>query len=57
MLLTAKMMLYSLRKTDKARHWENAIARLINEGKVKAYDMGGKNSTMDVAEEVAKFVG
>lgn len=57
MLLTAKMMLDWLKESDKATRLESAIARVIKEGKVKTYDMGGKNSTMEVAEEVARFVG
>lgn len=57
MLLTAKMMLDWLGEADKATRLENAIARVIKEGKVKTYDMGGKSSTMEVAEEVAKYAG
>ncbi|HVZ95096.1 MAG TPA: isocitrate/isopropylmalate dehydrogenase family protein [Phycisphaerales bacterium] len=57
MLLTAKMMLDWLGESDKANRLETAIARVIKEGKVKTYDMGGKNTTLEVAEEVAKYVG
>ena len=28
---------------------------MIKEGKVKTYDMGGKNTTLEVAKEVAKY--
>jgi isocitrate/isopropylmalate dehydrogenase len=36
---------------------EAAIARVIKEGKVKTYDMGGKNTTIEVAKEVARYAG
>lgn len=57
MLLTAKMMLDWLKESDKATRLESAIARVIKEGKVKTYDMGGKNTTIEVAKEVAKYAG
>ncbi len=34
---------------------KSAVARVIKEGKVRTYDMGGKDSTIDVAREVAKY--
>ena len=34
---------------------EGAIARVVKEGKVRTYDMGGKSSTLDVAKEIAKY--
>jgi len=55
MLLTAKMMLDWLKETDKAQRLESAVTRVIKEGKVRTYDMGGKDSTIDVAKEVAKY--
>lgn len=57
MLLTAKMMLDWLKESDKATRLEAAISRVIKEGKVKTYDMGGKNTTIEVAKEVAKYAG
>ena len=54
MLLTGKMMLDWLEESDKATRLENAIATVIEEGKVKTYDMGGNNTSLDVAEEVAR---
>ena len=45
MLLTAKMMLDWLGEKDKATRLEAAIARVIKEGKVRTYDMGGKNTS------------
>ena len=41
----------------KISHWrfrlESAIARVIAEGKVRTYDMGRKDSTLDMAKAVA----
>ena len=57
MLLTAKLMLDWLKETDMATRLESAIARVIAEGKVRTYDMGGKASTLDVAKAVADYAG
>ena len=37
------------------RRLETAIARVIAEGKVRTYDMGGNASTLDVATAVADY--
>lgn len=55
MLLTAKLMLDWLKETDMATRLENAIARVIKEGKVRTYDMGGNVSTLDMAKAVADY--
>ena len=43
----------------KISHWrfrlETAIARVIAEGKVRTYDMGGNASTLDVANAIANY--
>jgi isocitrate/isopropylmalate dehydrogenase len=54
MMLTAKLMLDWLDEQDMANRLENAIAQVIREGKVRTYDMGGNNTSLEVAEEVAK---
>jgi isocitrate/isopropylmalate dehydrogenase len=54
MLLTTKMMLDYLGELDTAAAVESAIADIINEGKVRTYDMGGTNTTLEVAEAVAE---
>ena len=54
MLLTSKMMLDWLGEKESAERLEKAIATVIKEGKVKTYDMGGSNSTLEVAEEVVR---
>jgi isocitrate/isopropylmalate dehydrogenase len=53
MLLSVKMMLDWLGEVDKGTRLENAIAAVIKEGKVRTYDMGGKNTTMEMAHAVA----
>ncbi|MFH1453295.1 MAG: isocitrate/isopropylmalate dehydrogenase family protein [Armatimonadota bacterium] len=52
-ILAAKMMLDYLGEKDKAVALENAVKEVIKEGKVKTYDMGGKNTTLEVANEIA----
>ncbi len=54
MILTAKMMLDWLGETELGTRLENAVAEVIKEGKVTTYDMGGKASTTEVAEEIAR---
>lgn len=53
MLLSVKMMLDWLDETDKAGTLDSAIAGVIREGKVRTYDMGGSNTSLEVAEAVA----
>jgi 3-isopropylmalate dehydrogenase len=55
MLLTAKLMLDWLQETEMATRLENAIARVIKEGEVRTYDMGGKDSILDVAKAIADY--
>jgi isocitrate/isopropylmalate dehydrogenase len=55
MLLTAKLMLDWLKETEPAKRLETAVARVIAEGKVRTYDMGGKDSTLDVAKAIADY--
>lgn len=54
MLLTAKLMLDWLGEADKAHRLENAVAAVIREGRVATYDMGGHDSTLDVARAVTE---
>lgn len=56
MLLTVKLMLEWLGEIEKAKQLENAIASVIEEGKVRTYDMGGNSSTIDVAKAVAERI-
>lgn len=52
-ILAAKMMLEYLGEHDKAKAVEEAVAQVILEGKIKTYDMGGSNKTLEVANEIA----
>jgi isocitrate/isopropylmalate dehydrogenase len=53
-ILAAKMMLTWLGEIEKADKLEQAVAAIINEGKVRTYDMGGTNKTLEMAEAIAK---
>jgi isocitrate dehydrogenase (NAD+) len=52
-ILTVKMMLDWLGETEKAQRLEEATAAVIAEGRVLTYDMGGTNTTLEMAEAVA----
>jgi len=54
MLLTVTLMLDWLGEKKPAKKLENAIAQVIKEGKIKTYDVGGSNTSLEVAKEVAK---
>ncbi len=53
MLLTATLMLDYLGEGEMATRLEAAIGRVVREGKVRTYDMGGSNTTLEVAEAVS----
>ena len=55
-LLSVKMMLEYLNEEEKAQRLESSIARVIAECKVRTYDMGGDATTLEVAEEVARYI-
>jgi isocitrate/isopropylmalate dehydrogenase len=52
-VLSAKMMLDWLGETEKGAAVERAIAEVIRDGKVRTYDMGGSNSTLEMCEAIA----
>jgi len=54
MLLTIALMLDWLGEKKPAKKLENAIAQVIKEGEIKTYDVGGSNTSLEVAKEVAK---
>ena len=54
MILTVKLMLDWLGEKNLATNLENAVATVVKERKVKTYDMGGNNTSLEVAEEIAK---
>ena len=54
MLLTVTLMLDWLGEKKPAKKLENAIAQVIKESTIKTYDVGGSNTSLEVAQEVAK---
>jgi 3-isopropylmalate dehydrogenase len=54
MLLTITLMLDYLEEKKPAKKLENAIAQVIEENTIRTYDVGGSNTTLEVAKEVAK---
>ncbi|MFQ5490856.1 MAG: isocitrate/isopropylmalate dehydrogenase family protein [Phycisphaerae bacterium] len=56
MLLSAKLMLDWLGETQMAQRLEGAVATVIAEHKVGTYDVGLSNTTMEVAQEIARKV-
>ena len=55
-ILAAKMMMEWLAEDEKAERVEHAVASVIKAGKVRTYDMGGKNTTVEMAEEIARHL-
>ncbi len=53
-ILAAKMMLDWLGESEKGKQLELAVAAVIKQGKVRTYDMGGNNSTIDMARAIAE---
>jgi isocitrate/isopropylmalate dehydrogenase len=53
MLLASKLMLDWLGEQEKGKKLEAAIAKVIEEGEVRTYDMGGTSTTLEVGEAVA----
>jgi len=56
MLLTTKLMLDYLGEGEMTTRLEAAIARVVRAGKVRTYDMGGSNTTLEVAEAVSSYL-
>ncbi len=55
-ILSSKMMLDWLGETEKAKKVENAVATVIKEGKIRTYDMGGSNTTLEMANAIAEKI-
>ncbi len=53
-ILAAKMMLEWLGELDCAARLERATAAIIEQGQVRTYDMGGSNTTLEMAEAIAR---
>jgi 3-isopropylmalate dehydrogenase len=55
-ILTVKMMLDWLGEPEKGTRLEQAVAKVIADGRTRTYDMGGKASTLDMAAAVAAAI-
>ncbi len=53
MILSAKMMLDHLGEMDMAKRLEDAVAAIIAEGEIRTYDMGGSDTTSEMADAIA----
>jgi len=53
-ILAVKMMLDWLGEKEMGQRLENAVATVIKEGKIRTYDMGGLNSTLDMAKAISE---
>ena len=53
-ILTAKMMLEWLGEQDLATRLEGATATVIKQGQVRTYDMGGSDTSLEMAEAIAR---
>ncbi len=56
MILSVKLMLDWLGESETALLVERAIADVIKKGKVRTYDMGGSNTTLEVAKAIAEHI-
>ncbi len=56
MFLAAKLMLDWLGEKESASVLERAIQEVILEGKMRTYDMGGSDSTLDMGQAVASRI-
>ncbi len=54
MIRSVMLMLDWLGYKKEAGHIDQSIAQVIKEGTVKTYDMGGTNTSLEVAEAIAK---
>jgi len=57
MILAVRLMLDWLGETDKANAVLDAVADVIAEGKVRTYDLGGCNSSIEMGEAIAEHIG
>ena len=53
-ILAGKMMLDWLGETAMAQRLEDAVSAVIAEGRVRTYDMGGSDTTTQMAEAIAR---
>ncbi len=56
MIASFAMLLDYIGETEKAKSLQNAISKVIKEGKFMTYDLGGSATTMQMAEAIAKLL-
>jgi 3-isopropylmalate dehydrogenase len=56
MLNSTRLMLDWLGEKEDAKNLDFAISTVIREGRLRTYDMGGSNTSLDVANEVANKI-
>lgn len=54
LILSAKLMLEYIGESEAASRIEKALSAVIKEGKFVTYDLGGKSSTTEMAEEIIR---
>jgi len=54
-ILAARLMLEWLGEAEKAHRLEEAVERVIKEGQVRTYDMGGSSTTIEMAKAIAAY--
>jgi len=52
-ILSAKMMLDWLGEFERGAILEKAVADIVREGKIRTYDMGGDNTTLEMGQAIA----
>jgi 3-isopropylmalate dehydrogenase len=52
-ILSTKMMLDWLGEKAKGAALERAVAKIIQEGRFRTYDMGGSSTTLEMAQAIA----
>jgi len=56
MLLSAKLMLEYLNEVTASQKLEKSIQKLITDGNVLTYDLGGNSTTEEVGEEIIRII-
>ncbi len=55
-ILAAKMMLDWLGEKEMGTRLENAVAKVVADGKVRTYDMGANASTLEMADAIVQYL-
>ena len=55
-IMAAQMMLDYLREKEAASSIENAVMKVLSEGKVRTKDLGGSSTTSEMSEAIASKV-